>query len=214
LKATTLLLAAQFNKVDIIALYAKDNELNVRGNEGRTVLLNALWGVEEIGQPTLQLLIENGADVNALDNAGQGPLHYCASFNRSTEAVRLLLKSGAMMNEVDDSGSTPLWYAVKNANNYKLVELLLKKGATFRTRPRPTKKGVEKKRIDALLDKKEGEMNKSLTQKEDRPRTSRRVSLTKVDSRTSTVVSRRSSSGTAPVLVTPSYVPLSLAPMG
>jgi len=213
LEATALLLAARFNKIDIIHLCAKNAELTVRDNEGRTVLLNALWGIEEIGGPILQLLIENGADVNATDNERQGPLHYCACFNRSVEITQLLLKNGAAVNEADASGSTPLWYAVKNANNYKLVGLLIKNGGTFRTKPRPTKKGGYRKKIDAMLDAKEAEMGKSLTRKEDRPRTSRQDSLTKVDSRTSTALSWRSSTGT-PLFTTPAYAPVSVRAMG
>lgn len=185
----------------------------MRDNEGRTVLLNALLGSEEIGVPILQLLIENGADVNANDNKRQGPLHYCACFNRSVEVARLLLKNGAAINEADASGSTPLWYAVKNANGDKLVELLIKKGGTFRTKPRPTRICSYRKKIDAILDAKEAKMRKSLTQKEDRPRTSRQDSLTKVDSRTSTDFSRRSSKGT-PLFTTPVYAPVSVRAMG
>jgi ankyrin repeat protein len=213
LKATALLLAARFNKIDIIHLYVKNVELTVTDNEGRTVLLNALWGIEEIGGPILQLLIENGADVNANDNGRQGPLHYCACFNRSVEITRLLLKNGAAVNEADASGSTPLWYAVKNANNCKLVELLIKKGGTFRAKPRPTKKGGYRKKIDPMLDAKEAEMGKSLTQKENRSRTSRQDSLTKVDWRTSTALSRRSSTGT-PLFTTPAYALTSVQAMG
>jgi ankyrin repeat protein len=214
LKATALLLAARFNKVDIIRLYATNVDLSVRDNEGRTVLLNALWGTGEIGGSMLQLLIDNGADVNATDKERQGPLHYCARFDRSIKATRLLLKNGAAINDADTKASTPLWYAVEKANNHMLVELLVKKGGNFGTRSRPKKKGVGKKMIDALLDEKEAEIGMSLTQKVDRSRASRQDSLTTVDSRTSTVLSRKSSAGAAPLFTTPAYAPVSLRAMG
>jgi ankyrin repeat protein len=213
LKATALLLAARLNKIDIIHQYAKNVELTVRDNEGRTVLLNALWGIEEIGGPILQLLIKNGADVNARDNKKQVPLHYCACYNRSVEITQLLLTNGASINEADASGNTPLWYAVNNANNYKLVELLIEKGGTFRTKPRPTRICINRRKIDAMLDTKEAKMRKSLTQKGDRPGTSRQDSLTKVDSRTWTALSRRSSTGT-PLFTMPAYAPVSVRAMG
>lgn len=192
----------------------------MRDKEGRTVLLNALWGTEEIGATVLQLLIKNGADTNAVDNAGQGPLHYCACFNRSIQATRLLLKAGAGINGTDSSSSSPLWYAVKNANNYKLVEFLLEKGATFRSRRRPTKKGIEKKRIDALLDKKEKEKGKSLTERDSRTDSiPRQDSISTVDSRgpAKAVVARTKSTnaGTGALLFpTSAYTPLSLQAVG
>lgn len=186
----------------------------MRDKEGRTVLLNALWGTEEIGTAILQLLIKNGADVNAVDNTGQGPLHYCACFNRSIQTARLLLKAGAGISEADSSSSSPLWYAVKNANNYKLVEFLLEKGATFRSRRRPTKKGIEKKRIDALLDKKEKERGKSLTDS-----IPRQDSMSTVDSRgpsKAAVTQTRSSNGGAgaSLFSAPTYAPFSLQAVG
>lgn len=220
MKATAVLLGAQFNKVDIINLFVDEVDLNVRDKEGRTVLLNALWGTEEIGITILQSLLKNGADVNAVDNTGQGPLHYCACFNRSIQTTRLLLKAGASINGTDTSSSSPLWYAVKNANNYKLVEFLLEKGATFRSRRRPTKKGIEKKRIDALLDKKEKERGKSLTEKDGRTDSipwqdtiPRQNSMSTVDSRgpskTAATRTRSSNAGAgASLFPTPAYAPL------
>jgi Ankyrin repeat len=101
LKATVLLLATRFKRPDIIKTYAQNAKFNVRDKEGRTALLNALCGTKEIGADILKLLIENGADVTAVNNLRQGPVHYCALFNRDAEAVRLLLERGAAVDEVD-----------------------------------------------------------------------------------------------------------------
>ena len=49
----------------------------------------------------MKTLIENGANVNALDNRKWTPLHYAASKNENAEVVKILIEKGANINTLD-----------------------------------------------------------------------------------------------------------------
>lgn len=59
----------------------------------------------------VELLIENGADVNVKSDEGKTPLHG-AAFVGYEEGVRILLKYGADVNARDENGLTPLGEAL------------------------------------------------------------------------------------------------------
>lgn len=61
----------------------------------------------------LNLLVEAGADVNAVDHSGWGAL-YNAVHNDRADMVRSLLKLKANPNTADDSGKTPLYVALQH----------------------------------------------------------------------------------------------------
>jgi len=82
-----------------------------------------------------QLLIEAGADVNAIGADGAQPIH-AASFRGNLEVVKLLVKNGADVNSKGPGGATPLQFAasmsdakVKGADYAGLVRFLIEKGA-------------------------------------------------------------------------------------
>ncbi|NBR95132.1 MAG: ankyrin repeat domain-containing protein, partial [Proteobacteria bacterium] len=52
---------------------------------------------------TVKILIQNGANVNALDNDGSAPLHYATS-----EVAEVLIKNGAKVNVRNKVGHLPL----------------------------------------------------------------------------------------------------------
>ena len=55
----------------------------------------------------LYRLLENGADINAVDNDGLTPLHWACKLG-NTGAIRRLLDAGASVHATDHSGNTPL----------------------------------------------------------------------------------------------------------
>ena len=80
----------------------------------------------------VQTALENGANPNAKNNAGQTPLHYAASLFAAQEGrveiVKLLLKRGADPNAKNKHGKTPLHYAV-TVGDVNVVRVLLEHGA-------------------------------------------------------------------------------------
>lgn len=82
----------------------------------------------------VELLLKNGANVNAKNKFNYTPLHK-AVFNfmgadpdekQYTKIVNLLIEKGANLDAQDGNGTTPLMGAVKNS---KLTKLLIAKGA-------------------------------------------------------------------------------------
>jgi len=69
-----------------------------------------------------ELLIENGADVNARGFLGTATLH-SAALDGHKEIVELLIAKGANVNVKDDGGKTPLDYA-----EGEIADLLRKHG--------------------------------------------------------------------------------------
>ena len=78
----------------------------------------------------MQLLIQHGADVTALDDTHSTPLHL-ASSKGSAETVELLIQHGADVNAQNGDQSTPLHLAAPSRLALKgtIVRLLLKHGA-------------------------------------------------------------------------------------
>ena len=95
------------------------------GSWGETPLqLAARYSHNEI----VELLIDNGADVNAKDVNGNTPLHLAALFGRK-EVIELLIANGAAVNvKGGNLGGMPLHHAAFNGHK-EIVELLIAKGA-------------------------------------------------------------------------------------
>lgn len=72
-------------------------------------LLHLACQTADIGM--IELLLQYGANVNALDLKGRTPLHHCVLKGRHSLA-KLLLSRGAVPHAVDEDGKTPLQYAV------------------------------------------------------------------------------------------------------
>lgn len=72
------------------------------------------------------ILIKNGADVNARNEAGKTPLHYAASHGQ-TEIVRRLLEAGADPDVKDKNNYTPLLLASTGRGYQDIISLLKKR---------------------------------------------------------------------------------------
>ena len=75
----------------------------------------------------IELLINEGAEANVLDDKGRCAL-VCASSKEHFNATRLLLDRGAFVDHQDGVGCTAL-IAASNKGCYELAELLLERGA-------------------------------------------------------------------------------------
>jgi len=96
---------------------------NVRGALGRTLVHTAVW---HGGPELVELLIQRGAHVNAVDEVGETPLHLATGI--SLAMVKSLLAAGAHVNVANEHGATPLHAAAK-VDALETAELLLDSGA-------------------------------------------------------------------------------------
>eukprot|EP01086_Lenisia_limosa_P013854 TRINITY_DN43468_c0_g1_i1.p1 TRINITY_DN43468_c0_g1~~TRINITY_DN43468_c0_g1_i1.p1 ORF type:complete len:175 (+),score=38.19 TRINITY_DN43468_c0_g1_i1:63-587(+) len=79
---------------------------------------------------TLGVLLQAGADVNAIDVQQATALHE-AAHACSLECVQLLLTHKADPNLADCDGMTPILYSVGNDNSLEIVATLAKSGAAI-----------------------------------------------------------------------------------
>ncbi len=79
---------------------------------------------------TVRRLLDDGADVNARDAAGNTPL-ILAAFYAGPECVELLLERGADVNAANKAGVTPL---IRAATDPEKTRLLVDAGANVRVR--------------------------------------------------------------------------------
>ncbi len=97
--------------------------VNVQTSEGTTpLMLAALYGTAD----TIRLLVDHGADPNAVDKNDASALLFAAG---DLAKVRLLIDRGANVNAQSALGNTPLIAAAAHSDNLEVVKLLLEKGA-------------------------------------------------------------------------------------
>ena len=108
----------------------------MNGNEGKcTPLQTAQYGHADV----VKVLIQNGADVNAVDKYKRTALHIAVQEGH-VDVVKVLIQNGVDVNAVDDEKSTALRYAICDCGPQvaKIVLQLLCFGAD-----------IDKKIIDA-----------------------------------------------------------------
>lgn len=105
----------------IMEIVDKDPSIVRKRLESTNTLLHiaAFYNFEE----AIILFLDNGADINAINNSGWTPLHV-AAYSDHYEAIKLLLEKGANKNIKDKEGMTPLDIAKKR--NFEDIFILLK----------------------------------------------------------------------------------------
>lgn len=107
------------------ALVEAGADINQTTSDGFTQGLTALHRAVTVPVPNalamVRRLIALGADVNAVNEEGETPLHGCCYGSTNVEAARALLEAGADVDARDQAGETPLFY-VKSAEIVALLE--------------------------------------------------------------------------------------------
>ena len=80
------------------------------------------------------LLLDHGADIEAMDDEGRTPLHEAAAFNTEPAVAAVLLDHGANIEARADEGITPLHAAAAQNAEPAVAALLLDRGADIAAR--------------------------------------------------------------------------------
>jgi ankyrin repeat protein len=139
--STPLHVALQCGNAEVARLMLEHGaNIHVRNKEDQTPhhLLLATWNKQwPYGHgdiDIIQLFLERGADVDAVDDDHSTLLH-AASYHGSVEAAQLLLKRGANTNVRDAEGQTPLHRTLVEITDgledhyFDVIQLLLEHGA-------------------------------------------------------------------------------------
>ena len=102
----------------------RDVVLEIKDKEGATPLHKAAFKGD---QAVVQLFLDAGADINAVDDEGATVLHK-AAYKGNSAIMNLLLERGAKTDIVDNQGGTALYNACFNGF-VKCVQLLLEKSS-------------------------------------------------------------------------------------
>ena len=103
------------------ALIAAGAPLDARSCNGATALH---FAADPGCVPMLQVLLDHGAEINALDDNSQNPLNYAQSDHLDTEdAIQFLIRSGADYTRPNKFGWTILHHAAR-FGTLRLVEIL------------------------------------------------------------------------------------------
>ena len=114
---------------------SNQDEINNKNALGLTALHLAVRNSNIYSLGTVNLLLENGADVNSIDEYGWTALMMASKYSNTTsslETIRLLLEKGADINLINEYGSTALMMAAQYSNttsSLETVSLLLERGA-------------------------------------------------------------------------------------
>lgn len=123
-----------FNEVEIhritpiiSALILAGAEINIRGTNGQTPLLNSVkYGATEI----TRMLVEAGADVNMAGDTGSSPLHHAITLVDGATVAKILIDAGADIDQLSIWGNTVLSNAV-SSRNIDLIKIVIAAGANI-----------------------------------------------------------------------------------
>jgi ankyrin repeat protein len=113
----------------VLRLLKKGAEANFYDECGSTPLMLALLA-EHINREIVELLIENGADVNAKEPSDRWTALHLVARDGHADFVEMLLQNGAEVDPQDMHGNTPLNGAVYSfKGDPEIIEMLLGHGA-------------------------------------------------------------------------------------
>lgn len=103
-------IASRHGRTAVLESLARSYALDLVNNDdyGFGPLLEASRGGH---CPTVDFLLEQGADVNAKTNEGLTPLHFACRIGHASVVDKLLISPEIDISPVDDQGYTPLMYA-------------------------------------------------------------------------------------------------------
>lgn len=111
----------------ISALILTGAEINIRGTNGQTPLLNSLkYGATEI----TRMLVEAGADVNMAGDTGSSPLHHAITLVDGATVAEILIDAGADIDQLSVWGDTVLSNAV-SSRNIDLIKIIIAAGVNI-----------------------------------------------------------------------------------
>lgn len=135
---TALHLAAKKAHKDVVKLLLDNGACVMRKTcsiyeYGRTALHFAVCrGNSSSGRTIVEMLIKEGADVNAQDNQHFTPLHYVATnWKTSANVAQLLLDKGANIEARTKDHSTPIMSAAASRSDKSGVSFFIEKGANY-----------------------------------------------------------------------------------
>ncbi|KAM6513998.1 hypothetical protein FALCPG4_015182 [Fusarium falciforme] len=126
---TGLHLAAYFGVKNAAQVLLSSSDPDSKDSYGWTPLCWAVWKGHEV---VVQLLLNNGAKVDAMVDGRPTPLVLAAE-RRHEAIVKLLLEKGAHTESKNENGQTPLSLAAENGDQ-AIVKLLLDNGADTKSR--------------------------------------------------------------------------------
>ena len=132
-KSPPLIVATKNDNYEIVQILLKFGyDVNEKDTKPSLYQSNRTAIFEAASKPNskvLELLIQNGANVNQRDASTYTPLHRAALEN-CTKNVEILIQNGAEINAMSEhsSGQTPLLFALWT-RNVELIKLLLENGA-------------------------------------------------------------------------------------
>ena len=127
IETTTLIINEVKKRVGMNSKDSLSKFINEKTNEGLTALHYAAY---KGNIPLLQLLIKNGASVDAVTNLGKNVIHMAAEGNQPSMMIYLISKEHQSSQSVDENGSTPLHWACY-AGAEEAVNFLLNLGANI-----------------------------------------------------------------------------------
>lgn len=125
-KDTALHIAARSGDIDVCKLVLAQERaaslVNARAPRGITALMMVSY---QDGAEICDLLLANGASVNAVDNTGMTPLMYAATFGASNVCRRLLRCEDISVYAKNTSGKIALIMALENEKKkvYKILQM-------------------------------------------------------------------------------------------